>query len=152
MSLARQLASPDRLAKVEVALRLALSQLEYFLPSRFLLGRRVRNAMQGWPGGESCVLEARRLARVTDAVARRFPFRTRCLQRSLVLVSLLRQRGVSGRLRIGVRRRAEGVTAHAWVEVARSPVNDSPEHCSEFAAFESVEEGLAALASLENVA
>jgi hypothetical protein len=68
------------------------------------------------------------------------------------LVSLLRQRGVSGRLRIGVRRRAEGVTAHAWVEVARSPVNDSPEHCSEFAAFESVEEGLAALASLENVA
>ncbi len=148
----RQLASAKGLAKVEAALRLGLSRLGFFLPPRVFLSGWVENALVERPGGEGDIPQAERLARITGAVARRLPLRTRCLHRSLVLVWLLRRRGVGGRLRIGVRRTDQGIDAHAWVEVARSPVNDSPEHCSEFAAFEIVEEGLAELASLENVA
>ena len=152
MSLVRHLTSPGRLTKVEAYLRLLVAQVGFVLPARVFLSRWVEVAVRSRPGKESDVADAQRLARVVDSVAGRFPARTRCLQRSLVLLWLLRRRGIGGRLRIGVRRNGDGVDAHAWVEVARSAVNDSPAHYSQFAVLEGPEQGLAALTGVERVA
>lgn len=147
-----QLATPERLPKVEAALRLGLSHLGFLLPPHLLLRRWVESALRGWPGTEVHIPEAQRLARITDAAARRLPLTTRCLQRALTLVWLLRRRGVGGRLRIGVRRTEQGIDAHAWVEVAGSVVNDSPHHCSQFVVLEALEQEPAVLAKLGEVA
>lgn len=152
MRLVRQLAAPERLLKVEAALRLGLLHLGFLLPPQLLLGRWVKSALRGWPGSEAHIPEARRLAGITDAVARRLPLTTRCLQRALTLVWLLRRHGGAGRLRIGVRRTDQGIDAHAWVEVAGSVVNDSPHHCSEFVVLEALEQEPAVLAKLGEVA
>jgi hypothetical protein len=42
---------------------------------------------------------------------------TTCLPRSLVLCTLLRRRGAEATLRLGVRKQAGDIEAHAWVEV-----------------------------------
>lgn len=56
-----------------------------------------------------------RLAVAVQRVLAPFPNDSRCLVRSLVLLSLLERRGVAGRLVIGVRPGPE-FAAHAWVE------------------------------------
>jgi hypothetical protein len=56
-----------------------------------------------------------RLGRVVDRALRRLPFDSRCLMRSLVLVSLLAQRGIHSVLVIAVTPEPE-FRAHAWVE------------------------------------
>jgi hypothetical protein len=53
-----------------------------------------------------------------------------CLQRSVVLVRLLRRRGVSAGLVIGYR--PLPFMAHAWVEVDGHTVNDSPVYARRF--------------------
>jgi hypothetical protein len=58
-----------------------------------------------------------------------------CLTRSLFLCGLLRRRGVSGELRIGVRLVGGQLDAHAWVEYAGVPINDAPDVSRRFAAF-----------------
>lgn len=50
-----------------------------------------------------------------------------CLERSLALWWLLRRRGLSGQLRIGVRKREGKFEAHAWVEFEETVLNDSEE-------------------------
>jgi hypothetical protein len=47
-----------------------------------------------------------------------------CLPRSLVLERLLARRGAAPELRVGVRREAGELQAHAWVEVAGRPVGE----------------------------
>lgn len=59
-----------------------------------------------------------------------------CLIRSLYLLWLLRRRGVSSDLRIGMRLTSGQLEAHAWVEVAGQPVNDAPEIAERYAAFD----------------
>jgi hypothetical protein len=61
---------------------------------------------------------AREIARLEAATARHLPFRTNCLEQSLVLCWLLEHRGIRADLRIGARKEAERFEAHAWVEVA----------------------------------
>ena len=49
----------------------------------------------------------------------------RCLPRSLVLCQLLRDRGSSAEIRLGVAKPADGLlSAHAWVEVDGFALND----------------------------
>lgn len=58
-----------------------------------------------------------------------------CLTRSLLLIWLLRRRGVSADLRIGVQLAQGKLDAHAWVEYAGKPINDAQDVAERFAAF-----------------
>ena len=75
------------------------------------------------PRDEEFLTEGRRLGRRVARALDRVPWDSRCLVRSLVLVSLLARRGVEGRLLLGVRTEPE-FEAHAWVEVGGEPLLD----------------------------
>jgi hypothetical protein len=65
-------------------------------------------------------------ARWLDVASRYHPVRARCLHRSLALHRWLLQDGLPSELRIGVRKEAGELKAHAWVELAGRVVNDQP--------------------------
>lgn len=75
------------------------------------------------------------LAGLVNIAARHTVGPVTCLTRSLLLVWLLRRRGVRGQLRIGVRRIESGLAAHAWVEVDDMPVNDQADIGARFLPF-----------------
>lgn len=78
-----------------------------------------------------------RMAAVVNSVARRPPWSTTCLVRSLVLVAQLRRRNVAAcRLRIGVRTAEGKLEAHAWVEYRGVPVNDAADIGKQYHAFD----------------
>jgi hypothetical protein len=56
------------------------------------------------------------IARMAAAAARYLPFRTNCLEQSLVLWWLLRRRRIAADLKIGARKEANRFQAHAWVD------------------------------------
>jgi len=72
--------------------------------------------------------EARPTAEAIAVVTSRPFVGARCLGRSLVLWFLLRRRGIDAELVIGAAppELTGGLPAHAWVEVAGEPVNDTP--------------------------
>ncbi|MGH2457753.1 MAG: lasso peptide biosynthesis B2 protein [Chloroflexota bacterium] len=72
-------------------------------------------------------------ARWLEVAARHHVARARCLQRSLALHRWLRQEGLPSELRIGVRKEAGVLQAHAWVELGDQVVNDRPDAIAEFA-------------------
>jgi hypothetical protein len=81
-------------------------------------------AAQPWRGAEHDAAELEEARRLGGAVVRtlRFlPGDTRCLRRSLVVVSLLARRGIAARLVIGARTGPDFL-AHAWVEHDGRPV------------------------------
>lgn len=73
-----------------------------------------------------------RLAQLVDIAARHHIRPMQCLQRSLVLQSLLRRQGLSADLRIGVRKHAGAMQAHAWLEQEGRPLFEDPEVDSDF--------------------
>ena len=77
------------------------------------------------------------LAEAVNIAARHTPFHATCLTRSLLLCWLLRRRGVSSELRIGVNLSAGTLQAHAWVECAGHPVNDRADIADMFKPFAS---------------
>jgi hypothetical protein len=86
---------------------------------------------------------ARELGEATNIAARHTPFSATCLSRSLLLLWMLRRRGMAGELRIGVRLQAGTLTAHAWVEYAGQPVNDRPDVAQQYAPFHDLHQALA---------
>jgi hypothetical protein len=61
--------------------------------------------------------EVKRVAWSVAAVTQRLPFRCTCLVQSLAVDAMLRRRGVSSEIRVGVRPPGSGtLVAHAWVE------------------------------------
>jgi hypothetical protein len=64
---------------------------------------------------------ASRLGAIVDGYLGRLPGDTRCLTRSLVLLTMLARRGIGGTLIIGVRS-APTFGAHAWVELDGRPL------------------------------
>ncbi|HEX9107671.1 MAG TPA: lasso peptide biosynthesis B2 protein [Longimicrobiales bacterium] len=68
-------------------------------------------------------------------VAAFFPGRALCLEQSLTLWLLLRQRGIDAELRLGVQPYPFG--AHAWVEHRGEPINENPEFVRTFTALPS---------------
>lgn len=80
--------------------------------------------------------EVRRLRRLVAAAAHRLPFTPQCLPRSLCLLHLLSRRGIDAELRIGVRRQAERLTAHAWLEVDGSAVGEPEDVALRFVPLE----------------
>lgn len=79
--------------------------------------------------------DIRALGEAVNIAARHTPFPAACLTRSLLLGWLLRRRGVSSELRIGVRMVERALDAHAWVECGGLPVNDRLDAVSQFASF-----------------
>lgn len=76
------------------------------------------------------------IARMELAVARHLPFRTNCLEQSLVLQWLLKRRGIPAEMRIGVRKEANRFEAHAWVEFQGAVLNDAVNEHHHFVPFE----------------
>lgn len=143
-----RLASREGLRLAEAGIFLSLIKAGCLLPPGTLLSSWVRSAMRGRPGRADHAQRAAPLAQSAHAAARRWPG-TLCLQRSLLLVWLLRRRGLGGRLRIGVRPEQGQLAAHAWVEVAGRAINDSPARCARFEVLDDLADPDEALAGLE---
>ena len=80
-------------------------------------------------------VDVQHLADLCRVAVRHVPCPTTCLTRSLVLVLLLQKKGLTPKLRIGVRMVGSALDAHAWVEYAGIPVNDAPDVAQRFAVF-----------------
>lgn len=78
---------------------------------------------------------AHRVARLVSIAARHGPYRATCLRRTLALWWLLRRRGVSTDLRIGVKKDAGDLQAHAWVEHQGEILDDHPRFATGYVAF-----------------
>jgi hypothetical protein len=74
-------------------------------------------------------------ARLVAWAARYGVCRGNCLSQSLTLCRLLRRRGIEAQLKIGVRRAGTTLEAHAWVQLADTPLNDTPDVPQRFAPF-----------------
>lgn len=62
----------------------------------------------------------------------RGPWKETCLNRSVILYSMLRQHGYHPRLHIGVSGTDARFTAHAWVSLDGEPLGDMPTHLAAF--------------------
>lgn len=83
--------------------------------------------VRSWPVKRSGIIDREVIGSVCNAVHRAcvwYPKRTLCLQRSAVTTCLLRVRGISAAMKIGVR--PMPFMAHAWVEADGFVVNDWP--------------------------
>jgi hypothetical protein len=80
-------------------------------------------------------IEAR--VRALNRAARFSPGQPSCLPRALALWWLLRRSGIAAELRIGARRAAGRLEAHAWVEHAGQVLGDQADVHVRFAAFAS---------------
>lgn len=67
-------------------------------------------------------LSMARLERLVEIAGRYAPVEATCLKRALVLSWLLRRRGITTTLQIGVVRQGEALAAHAWLEVEGRPI------------------------------
>lgn len=81
---------------------------------------------------------AERLAWCVQVSAAYGPWPANCLQRSVVLWWFLRRRGLSGDVRIGVRRNSEtgALEFHAWVEYSGMVINDRRDVRQRYAVFD----------------
>lgn len=104
------------------------------LAVRFLGFRRCHLALASLlPAGErqpnhgadaTLLPQAQATARMVRAAARHGFYRAHCLPQSLSLWLLLRRQGVASELRIGVRKNAGRLEAHAWVELCGVALDD----------------------------
>ena len=132
---------PARLStKAEAAFFLCFVSFGFALPKRLLLRRWTDDALNRPAGEADARGGARALAGDVESAARRLPFKTRCLQKSLALGWMLQRRGIGGQLQIGVRPGGDGILAHAWIEIAAEPVNDTPYHCAAFTVLRGTQE------------
>jgi len=107
---------------------LALRLLPFSLLQRLAgSGVRVRHRSP-----EAAAAEVRRLDRLVRIAARRHLYPMTCLRRSLVLQWLLGRAGIPVELKLGVRREAQGISAHAWIEYRGEPVGE-PEGIEQYA-------------------
>jgi hypothetical protein len=78
----------------------------------------------------------REVARMVSVAAHRGPYKATCLTRSLVLFWLLRRQGLPCELMIGTQLTGGLLSAHAWVELFGTPLNDKETVGEEFKAFD----------------
>lgn len=67
-------------------------------------------------GRPSDLVRARNAARLVGAAAARLAPADSCLSQAVVLWWLLRRQGLDGEVRLGVRKQAGRLQAHAWIE------------------------------------
>ncbi len=114
-----------RLCLLLPAIGVALNLLGFGRTQR-LLARLTRDAINFQPVNTPAESnQARQLARLVAITANHGPYRATCLRQSLALWWLLRRRGLVADLRIGVRKDAGNLQAHAWVEHRGEPLGQS---------------------------
>lgn len=86
--------------------------------------------------GSTDLATAHSLARLVDSAANWSPAPSTCLVRSITLCRLLRQRGLSADLRIGVSTPGSEFLAHAWVEHAGVALADAGAASEQYASFD----------------
>ena len=83
-----------------------------------------------------------RLGQLLDIASRHGPYAATCLRKSLALWWLLRRRGLSAELRIGVAKVDAQMQAHAWVELAGRVINDRATVADDYAVYEDLDRHL----------
>ena len=82
------------------------------------------------------LLQAHDIARMVQIAGGRYPFRvSNCLAQSVTVWWLLRCTGIETDLRIGVRKEAGQLKAHAWVEYEGYVLNDAADNHGRFFPF-----------------
>jgi len=74
--------------------------------------------------GEAISSKAAQIATMVNVAAQHGIFRVHCLERSLVLWSLLARNGVESEVRYGARKENGQIQGHAWVEIDGVVLND----------------------------
>ena len=87
----------------------------------------------GRPDRRSDPGAAREVAAAVDAGLAVVPVAATCLRRSIGLIRELERLGLASTVHIGVRRTADHVEAHAWVQVGEIVINDDPVLVSTYA-------------------
>lgn len=113
-----------------------------FARLRRLLGRLETGPRTGAPAGDAARGEAEDLAHWVAVAGRHHLYPMRCLSRALALGALLARRGIPARVRIGVRKKGDAVSAHAWVEHGGRPLAESGDVDRRYAPFAVSEPGL----------
>jgi len=104
------------LLAVDLSLRLlSFSRLQELVA----LGRKV-----GQPQATATSATIKRLRRLVDIAGRYHLYPMSCLRQSLALQWLLSRCGIIAELRFGVRKEADGLDAHAWLEYAGQPIGE----------------------------
>lgn len=85
--------------------------------------------------GSRARVSARRITALVAIASRNGLVRGNCLSQSMTLCRLLRRQGHGAQLRIGARRGAGGLEAHAWVEHEGCVLNDTADVAKRFAPF-----------------
>jgi hypothetical protein len=91
----------------------------------------IGNSPSGSSLESACVI-----ARMESAAARNLFFHASCLEQSMVLWWLLRNRSLPVELRVGARKHGERFEAHAWVEFEGTVLNDAGEEHVHFVPFD----------------
>lgn len=93
--------------------------------------RRLQALLSHWPlkktrgvPQEQIITVAQAQGRFVQVAVRHGLYRPTCLPQSLALWWLLRCHGIETDLRVGVKPGANGLEAHAWVELQGQPLND----------------------------
>jgi transglutaminase superfamily protein len=113
------------------------------LALRLIGFRRLRHTLTGLACEESAASDpkgstlksARLAARMVAAASRDGLRRGNCLEQSIALCWLLHQRKIPAQLRIGARKQATGIEAHAWVELFGVVLNDGEDVDRQYARF-----------------
>lgn len=82
------------------------------------------------------IAQAKRAARVVTIAARYGVHRANCLQQSLVLQWLLKQRNIKSEIRYGARREETEFSAHAWIECEGVVLNDTSDVGTRYTPFQ----------------
>jgi Transglutaminase-like superfamily len=110
-------------------LRATQASLSSFLPGS------IEHNIQSRASGDA-TKDASEISRMVQAAARYGVMRPTCLEKSLALWWLLGRRGMASSLRIGTRKAASGLEAHAWVEFDGKALNEPNETRDRYTAFE----------------
>ena len=76
------------------------------------------------------------ISALADGASSLFP-RNRCLVRSMLMLWLLRTRGIPAEVVLGVRKRAGAFEAHAWARSDAGVIGENPEEVADFAVMAS---------------
>jgi hypothetical protein len=119
---------------LEAALMLAWAALRVrFLPfQRLVMARAPRHTLSATSA------DLRRLCWSVEALSRRVPFRSKCLEQALALRAMLYRRGVASIIHYGIRNCGRsGLAAHAWLSVDNRVIigANSAAHFAQVATF-----------------
>jgi hypothetical protein len=85
---------------------------------------------------EEIIQQARITARMLALANRHGLYRANCLQQSVTLWWLLGRQGIESSVRVGVRKRADKLEAHAWIECSGVVLNDRDDIHENYAPFD----------------